>query len=392
MQDHHNDAPQRNCESCAEVPDSSHWVLLEPEVSTDESDSTYSLSSPAGSYECPESGLRWTCAGPVTLQYRFTDWHVFTEELAHMQSRQAGPLMDIRLISGELEEIHLPHFLCLGGSKASVRDAVRVLHGRESGVCVEECELTRHHARLLHPSFSLLGLVYYLRDLFSPKVHCELLLFCTCTAPLELHTYLVPDDTAHIQAIHKKEEKRGVWIDKPSALIPLWLKDTFRVRTSCPSEIQPTNINLWPPSTSRFFEVYMEQPEEGFDMEVISSQHKEPIWTVKIRRRDYCKPSRSPGQGSSQGTNTERLFQVRPGLISGVSRGVLRSMLDRLQAHRPPVLSSREAEEVLQRSQVLQDQVSCLVDMVHRKGDTACSITLALLEELDPHLHGELHL
>ncbi|XP_041938961.1 NACHT, LRR and PYD domains-containing protein 3-like isoform X2 [Alosa sapidissima] len=395
-EDHHSDAPQRSCEFCAEVPDSSHWVLLKPEVSTDESVSTYSLSSPAGSYECSESGLRWTCDGPVTLQYRFTDWHVFAEELAHMQSRPAGPLMDIRVMSGELEEIHLPHYLCLGGFEASVGDAVRVLHGRESGVCVEVCELTRHHARLLHPSFSLLGLVYYLRDLFSPKVHCELLLFCTCTAPLVLQAYLVPtypNDPAHIRAILQKDvekEKTGVWIDKPRVLGSLREMDTFCVRTSCPSEIQPEKMNLWPLSTGNFCEVYMEQPEKEFDMEVISSQ--QPIWTVKIRRRDYCKPSRSPGQGSSQGTNTERLAQVRPGLIRGVSRGVLRSTLDRLQAHRPPVLSSREAEEVLQRSQVLQDQVSCLVDMVHRKGDTACSIMLVLLEELDPHLHGELHL
>ncbi|XP_041938959.1 LOW QUALITY PROTEIN: uncharacterized protein LOC121700216 [Alosa sapidissima] len=395
-EEHLIDAPQRSCESCAEVPDSSHWVLLKPEVSTDESVSTYSLSSPAGSYECSESGLRWTCDGPVTLQYCFMDWHVFAEELAHMQSRPAGPLMDIRVMSGELEEIHLPHFLCLGGFEASVGDAVRVLHGRESGVCVEVCELTRHHARLLHPSFSLLGLVYYLRDLFSPKVHCELLLFCTCNAPLVLQAYLVPtypNDPAHIRAILQKDvekEKTGVWIDKPRVLGSLREMDTFCVRTSCPSEIQPEKMNLWPLSTGNFCEVYMEQPEKEFDMEVISSQ--QPIWTVKIRRRDYCKPSRSPGQGSSQGTNTERLAQVRPGLISGVSRGVLRSTLDRLQAHRPPVLSSREAEEVLQRSQVLQDQVSCLVDMVHRKGDTACSIMLALLEELDPHLHGELRL
>ncbi|XP_062382364.1 NACHT, LRR and PYD domains-containing protein 12-like [Sardina pilchardus] len=391
-EDHHIDAPQRSCESCAEVPDSSHWVLVKPEVSTEESVSTYSLSSPAGSYECPESGLRWTCAGPVTLQYHFTDWHVFAEELAHMQSRQAGPLMDIRLMSGELEEIHLPHFLCLGGSEASeVCDAVRVLHGRESGVCVEVCELTRHHVRILHPSFSLFGPVLaYLRDWIFPKVHCELLLFSTRTAPLVLHTYLVPNDPAHIRAILQEEKPEGVRIRKPGAVGPLRLKDSVCVRTSCLSEILPEKMNLWPLSTGNFCEVYMKEPEEEFDMEVISSQHTEPVWRSKIRRDDYCQPSRSPAQGSSQGANTERLFQVRPGLISGVSSGVLRSMLDRLQAHRPPVLSSREAGEVLQRNQVLQDQVSCLVDMVHRKGDTACSIMLALLEELDPHLYGAL--
>src|SRR4029434_2769557 len=75
--------PQKSCESCAEDPDTSLWVLVEPEIYTEKSVSTYSLSSPAGRHECSESGLRWSCAGPVTLQYRFTDWHVYAEELAH---------------------------------------------------------------------------------------------------------------------------------------------------------------------------------------------------------------------------------------------------------------------------------------------------------------------
>lgn len=67
-------------------------------------------------------------------------------------------------------------------------------------------------------------------------------------------------------------------------------------------------------------------------------------------------------------------------------------MLDRLQAHQPPVLTSGEAEEVQQRSQVQQEQVRCLVDMIHKKGILACGIMLDLLKELDPYLHQELGL
>ncbi|XP_063050191.1 NACHT, LRR and PYD domains-containing protein 1 homolog [Engraulis encrasicolus] len=153
------DDTQRGCECCAAVPDTSHWVLVEPEVSTEKSISTYSLSSAAGSYECSESSLRWSCVGPVTLQYRFMDWYMFTEELANMQYSPAGPLMDIKLPSGALEEIQLPHFLCLGGVKAA-ENFVSLLHGRDSGVCVEKCEVTRHHIRFLQPSLSPVGSVY----------------------------------------------------------------------------------------------------------------------------------------------------------------------------------------------------------------------------------------
>ncbi|KAL2095823.1 hypothetical protein ACEWY4_007971 [Coilia grayii] len=265
QEEEHHRISGRSCEFCAEVPDTSHWVLVEPEVSTENSVSTYSLSSSAGSYECSLSGLRWSCAGPVSLQYCFTDWYVFAEELAHMQSSPADGHQ----------------------AQASVYDAVRVLHGRDSGVCVEECELTRHHARIVHPSLSLLGLVWRALHLFSPKVHCELLLFCTRTAPLNLHVYLVPTDPAHIQAIHQKETLQGVRIHIPGTVGPLQWEASVCVRTSCQSEIQPKKMNLRPLSISNYCEVYMEHPEDGFDMEVSSPQHAEPIWQARIRRDDY---------------------------------------------------------------------------------------------------------
>ncbi|KAL2078774.1 hypothetical protein ACEWY4_026459 [Coilia grayii] len=299
-EDHCRDDTQRACESCAEVPDSSHWRLVEPEVSTEKSVSTYSLSSPAGSYECSVSGLRWSCAGPVTLQYRFMDWYVFAGELDHMQCSPAGPLMDIELVSGELEEIHLPHFLCLGGVEAP-HGAVRLLHGSDSGVTLEKCEVTQRHARLLQPSLSLLGPVYYLLELLSPKAHCELLLFHDgTTAALKLRIYLVPSDQGHIQAIHRKEKEwMGMQIKKSSRVPPLRPRDTFRVRTSCPSEIDPEEINLFPLSVGNFCEVYMQQPEQSFDVEVTSTQHTEPIRRVTIRSEDYRPPSASPGQHST---------------------------------------------------------------------------------------------
>ncbi|KAL2096509.1 hypothetical protein ACEWY4_008657 [Coilia grayii] len=71
---------------------------------------------------------------------------------------------------------------------------------------------------------------------------------------------------------------------------------------------------------------------------------------------------------------------------------ILRDILDHLLAQNPPVLSNREAAEVLERNQVRQDQVSCLVDMVLKKGQGACGIMLDLLQQLDPHLYQDLHL
>ncbi|XP_076137895.1 uncharacterized protein LOC143121421 [Alosa pseudoharengus] len=316
-EEHHSDAPKRSCESCAEVPDSSHWILMKPEVSTEKSVSTYSLSSPAGSYECPESGLRWTCAGPVTLQYCFMDWHAFAAELAHMQSRPAGPLMDIRLMSGELEEIHLPHFLCLGGCEASVRDAVRVLHGRDSGVCVEECELTRHHARLLHPSFSPLGVVFMYniynslkKSLLSPmRVHSKVLVYQSSTMPV-FRAYLLPED-AHLKQLVKNDEEefRGVQRDNPHPVRPLQMEDFYSLRTDCPSKIYPEELMLrYSATTPNFCKVKLLEAAASFHMELFSSADSrgQCVWRAEFQSGDESQ-ARTEARGSqSAGAESRR--------------------------------------------------------------------------------------
>ncbi|XP_076153843.1 NACHT, LRR and PYD domains-containing protein 1 homolog [Alosa pseudoharengus] len=309
-EDHHNDATQRSCESCGEVPDSSHWVLVKPEVFTEESVSTYSLSSPAGSYECSESvlsaqrdGLRWTCAGPVTLQYRFTDWHLLADELPDMQYRPAGPSMDIKLISGELEEIHLPHFLCLGGSQSSLKDAVEVLHKQDSGVLIEKCELSRFHARLVKPSFSLLGIFYSLKSLIFPgkeeereklvEIHADVQVYLSNTSlPTfrTFRTYLLPGDAHHRKLLEEEEKKlRGHILPKPRPVRPLQMKEFYVLQTNCNSSINPDDLSLIcssiPPN---FFELHMREAVD-FKMELLSSVDKRKVWQAEIFETDCRK-------------------------------------------------------------------------------------------------------
>ncbi|XP_063050198.1 NACHT, LRR and PYD domains-containing protein 1 homolog [Engraulis encrasicolus] len=247
------------------------------------------------------------------------DWYMFTEELARMQCSPAGPLMDIKLTSGELEEIHLPHFLCLGGVEAA-HNAVRLLHAQDSGVYLETCTVTQHHASLLQPSLSLLGPVYYLLDLLSPKVHCQLLLFYQRTTILKLRTYLVLNNQEHIDAIHKQEENwKGERIKRNSTVgSPLRLGDTFHVMTSCPSKIDPGEVKLVPDkvgSMGNFCVVSfnIKHPEESFDVQVKRPQHEDPIWKISVEKEDYSPPSTSPNlhsTSSSTKTQTVDLFST----------------------------------------------------------------------------------
>ncbi|XP_063062554.1 NACHT, LRR and PYD domains-containing protein 1 homolog [Engraulis encrasicolus] len=292
---HPSDTPEalcvdtpRGCASCDEVPDSSHWVLVKPEVSTDQGVSSYTLSSAAGSYECLVSRLRWLCAGSVTLQYHFLDWYASAEELAHMQCSPAGPLMDIKLMSGQLEEIHLPHFLCLGGGESPVHDAVRVLHQRDSGVCVETCELTRHHARLVQPSFSALGVIYYIASLVLPvKVHSKVLVYQCSASRRVFRSYLLPEDARLRERVQRDEaELGGVWRDSPHPPNSLQMSDWYRLATDCNAEVYPDQLVLrYSSDTPNYFKVKLPDPAlTSFHMQLFSSapSRGQPVWRAEI--------------------------------------------------------------------------------------------------------------
>ncbi|XP_039513519.1 NACHT, LRR and PYD domains-containing protein 1 homolog [Pimephales promelas] len=102
-----------HCQSCVHIVDCDQWVQVEPSVCTDEGGSKFSISTPAGRFECSRTRIRWVCGGDVTLQYRPVDGRFLNAELERLQCERIGPVIDVTVISGKLEEAHLPHYACL---------------------------------------------------------------------------------------------------------------------------------------------------------------------------------------------------------------------------------------------------------------------------------------
>ncbi|XP_063076984.1 NACHT, LRR and PYD domains-containing protein 1 homolog [Engraulis encrasicolus] len=305
MEDGPSDDTQTGCKCCAEVPDTSHWVLVEPEVSTEKTVSIYSLSSAAGSYECSESSLRWSCVGPVTLQYHFMDWQVFAEELAQMQCSPAGPLMDVKLISGEPEEIHLPHFLCLGGSQSTMEDAVKVLHQQNAGVCLETCELSRYHARLLNPSFSPLGVLFNsLKSFLLTKIHTDVHVYRSSLKPLIFHVYLVPRNVQLKKLVEKQEKSesfRGVLLERPRPVRPLQLRSYYSLKTNCDSTVLPGELELSDDNTvTPNYSIVRVVQAGNFKITLLNSAQR-AVWQAEISKAECCPPRQGTAHVSSGG-------------------------------------------------------------------------------------------
>ncbi|XP_051988687.1 NACHT, LRR and PYD domains-containing protein 1 homolog [Xyrauchen texanus] len=235
-----------DCKTCAEFMETDEWKFFEP--SFEDTDRTFRALLKSGRYECSRTGLRIECSSDVQLEYLTCDWEQVNYTPEMDQFTPCGPLMDLKVISGELKEVYLPHSLCLG--KSLQRDAVKVLHVEDSGVYFEECSLTRFHAKLLDLSFSPKGLL--LRKGYTVFYHCETLIYHTLKSHLTLHVYLIPSDKQMKEAVTKKEEQmRSKFILKPEPQCKLQMNGRFTLKaldqtktSDCNSDITPKVITF----------------------------------------------------------------------------------------------------------------------------------------------------
>ncbi|KAI1890371.1 hypothetical protein AGOR_G00153040 [Albula goreensis] len=287
------------CGSCETVDDSAHWTLLEPCTFRENDICGYRFTCPPGRYECQESGLRWVCVVEVSLQYHYCSWENFEEQQNSLSCKIGGPLLDISVTAGYLDEIHLPHFICLGPDP-SLSDRVKVLHVTDSGVSLERvCEVSRFHVKIPQPTFSPMGVVVQNLLILGQKfremcfgVHCHLLVFHGREkAHLTLHIYLIPKDRVLKKSVEEEEQKLGsVIINKPAVpKRPLQFRKKYKLRntTSCSADINPEEVELnHRDPSSNFFEVFVDQAESVPCISVELVDEEETVWKTDIRKGD----------------------------------------------------------------------------------------------------------
>ncbi|KAM9400924.1 sterile alpha motif domain-containing protein 9-like [Salvelinus alpinus] len=372
------DGPVRSCTTCANVMESTNWVQVEPAVFTEEGP-MFSMSR-LGRYECRVSGLRWVCKDHVNLKYQFSSWEPHRAMMKSLGYEQGGPLLDVTIVAGKLEEVHLPHFACFGDDP-SFKEKVRVLHVEDCGVSVEQVdEVTRFHVKILHPTFSPKGVL--VRSGFPVKAHCDLLLYQAKTAFLTLHAYLVPCDSSVEQAMKKKEQSYGYRsIRKPQPVKSLRMKDWFSLTTSPSAEVKPPNMKLrYDNTTPNFFEVFIEDADVDFGMKLISDVEGEIVWDHTIRKADYRHKTTQNSQ------NLHFVDLHRTDLIQRVC--LVKPILDQILAKS---VITDEGYSTVMAKRTTQDQMRELyMGPLRASGISAKNIFYEILKELEPLLIKEL--
>ncbi|XP_076746413.1 uncharacterized protein LOC112431633 isoform X4 [Maylandia zebra] len=276
------------CQSLTQ--DCSDWTKLEPEVNSTDADEapTYSLQSAAGHFECRVSGLRWVCKGKTSFQYQFRSWEGHMERMESRQYMPAGPLMDVTVTAGKLNEVHLPHWICIDDIP-DILDTFAVLHIDDCGDVVEKVsEVTPTHVKLTEPIFSPRAVLMKLG--IPVKIGCNVLIYQTNTAFLTLHVYLIPRDPGLQQVMKQREVPHGYRaILKPDPEKSLKILDRFTLTADVDgAEICPEDLKLrYPSGKPNFFEVYTESPDGNFHLKLTSKKDLQPVWTCTVRKAEY---------------------------------------------------------------------------------------------------------
>ncbi|KAM6935594.1 uncharacterized protein PEZ65_005935, partial [Lycodopsis pacificus] len=277
-------------EGCGSIiKDSSDWTKREPEVNSTGADEapTYSLQSEAGTFECSVSGLRWICQGKVSFQYQFSSVQEHMERINSMQYMAAGPLMNITVLAGKLDEVHLPHWICIDDNP-TILDKFAVLHIDDCGDVVEKVsEVTSSHVKLCEPVFSLKMAILRLLGL-SVEINCNVLIYKTDKTSLTLDVYLIPQDPGLQQELDKRNESYGYRVIRKShPEKSLKMNDSFILTTDLDgAEIYPEMLMLRNENPN-FFEVFIDNPDKKFKLQLTKENERQPVWTCAVRKDEY---------------------------------------------------------------------------------------------------------
>ncbi|XP_062484397.1 NACHT, LRR and PYD domains-containing protein 1-like isoform X2 [Pezoporus occidentalis] len=197
---------------------------------------TYQAHLPgAGIFQCSITGLGFKVKSAVTITYRYATWSRHLSKADEEMWVPAGPLFHIKVQPRVVQEVHLPHFICLAeGVDTSV---CSIAHFKFENMILERpTRVAAFSAVLRNPSFSLLGVLWRkLRStLYSFPMHSLVLIYQQLRAAnTTFHLYLIPDDNSVKQAIENQEKDWNTkLIPKPPPFSPLFFGCIYQVTST----------------------------------------------------------------------------------------------------------------------------------------------------------------
>ncbi|CDQ99001.1 unnamed protein product [Oncorhynchus mykiss] len=199
---------------------------------------------------------------------------------------------------GELEEVHLPHFVCLG-TNPFLRNEMKILHVEEHGVSLEEVhEVTRFHVKILHPKFSPISVILRLLS-WNVDVHCDVVLYMAVKRSTVIsRLYLLLRNSSQKEAVQEREKNQvskgfsEFVLSSPNG--SLKLNSWFAFKNPLSTSIYPEKIQLLPADTTpSCCQMIMGNTGVDIEMELIGDDER-TVWKSVLSKDVYSNDSHPP--------------------------------------------------------------------------------------------------
>ncbi|XP_029938941.1 NLR family CARD domain-containing protein 3-like [Salarias fasciatus] len=346
----------------------------------------YSLECPGpGVFPCYQTGLVFVMSQEAVLLYSTVQWDERSLESAGL--RAAGPLFSIECSEkAAVRELRLPHVQTQDSPNLDGLVCVHIAEG-VLGV-IRPLEITDSHVIVRVPHLSFFGLAWvHWKNLWYNRrtVRSQVLLFHRPPKPKAqkkfLTVFLLQSNIPVPEVVAQQENSEYIQAPSNCKLIP-----EQRYTLQCPEalKIQPRGADFdteYGPNYHPTFEVWL--PASKKEVSLVVRDEKEDVW-----KHDVALPDALQSEDIFSPCPKKKLHSARAQLIERLSEDNLKQLLDRLLHE--GVLNDQESDSVQSRNR--SDGVRGLVDMVHRKGNVACSVFIRELCELDRHLSEDLQL
>ncbi|KAM6163695.1 NACHT, LRR and PYD domains-containing protein 1-like [Rhynchocyon petersi] len=354
----------------------------------------------AGSYHWPNTGLRFTVRGAVTIEIEFCTWSKFLDQSVSQHNWMvAGPLFDIKAEPGAVAAVHLPHFVDLQGDHVDI-SMFQVAHFKDEGMLLEKPTRVEPSSTVLkEPSFSPMGVLLRMLPAtalrFIPITSTVLLYHHPDPKEVTFHLYLIPSDCSIQKAIDDEEKKfQFVRLHKPPPVAPLYMGSRYIVSSSKNLEVIPKELELCyqnPGESQLFSEFYIDHLGSGIRLEMKDKKEGIVVWKALVKQGDL-RPTATlvlPDltASASLATVPDTLHFVdryREQLVACVT--LVDPVLDKLHGH----MLSEEQYESVRAETTKPDQMRKLFSF-SRSWDWACKNRFyQALREAHPYLIVEL--
>ncbi|KFQ03745.1 NACHT, LRR and PYD domains-containing protein 1, partial [Leptosomus discolor] len=342
----------------------------------------------AGIFRCSITGLGFRVKSAVIVTYRYAPWNQYLSESDMDKWMCAGPLFHIEVQPGVVQEVHLPHYICLAEGVNTTQ--CFIVHYKSGEKILERpTRLMAFSAVLENPTFSLLGVLW--RKLFfslnSFPMHALVLIFQQLSAArTTLHLYLIPDDNSVKQAIEEEEMKwNAKLIPKPPPFNPLFFGCVYWVTSTKSVEVTPETFLPFcyksPKEHQFFIEIYIRDMEDEIDLLMTDTRNNATIWKALVRSGDI----NVPVSFSNTVSGATFMKKHKTELCSRM-RQLCTILLHLRDAN---IINSDEEEEV-QREETSQRRNRVLLELTEKKGRKAQEQLYQILRLKDPYLIADL--